>query len=300
MARIFRAMGWGNEPKNPYDLKPFSVDDPLGERQQARAHQQHPPAEPPQQKQRQQRRQQQQAPKEKKSSGCLPAFFGCLGVLFVMGVIAAIPLVFLGGYAKEIYDQWDVRRSGVDGVANVTGVRPTSMEFNEEKVYEVDLRVSPVSGAPFEATLHSPIPDSELALYEGGGRVIVRYDPDDTSRISILGPEDNAPPGTLPPPVVDPAASAEPAADPPLSPSGSPSASTAPDDNRIVVPGGSGTVPLVCRETYLCCRTVQGEAGEEACKNFLVPMPTTRHCEMAIQVFRDVGRQTGKPCRVPN
>lgn len=288
-------MGRGNEPQNPNDLKPFSVDDPFGKKHQTttpaaslQTSLPSPRRKPPRQKPLQPR-------KEKQSSGCLPAFFGCLGVLFLMGIIAAIPVVFLGGYIKEIYDQWDVRQNGVDGVANVVGLRPTSMEFNEEKVYEVDLGVQPVSGEPFTATLHSPISASELPLYEAGGRVIVRYDPDDTSRISILGPERDAPPEATPPLVVDPIASAAP---------DSALEDVAPDahadDGRIIVPGPQGTVPRICRETYLCCRTVQGKNGEEMCRNFLQPMPTSKHCEMAIGVFRDVGRKTGKPCPAPD
>lgn len=287
-------MGWGNEPKNPHDLKPFSVDDPLGAKHQTTtAAPSYAAPEPPE---RPSSRRKRNAPqREKKSGGCLPMFFGCLGVLFVMGVIAAIPLVFLGGYVKEIYDQWDVRQSGVDAVANVTGVRPTSMEFNGEKVYEVDLRVQPATGAPFTATLHSPISTSELPLFEAGGRVVVRYDPDDTSRISVLGPEEDARPDDAPPAVLDPTASAT-AAPEEVRP---PDDVATKDDGRIVAPAGDGKVTLICRETYLCCMTVQDGPGREACKNFLQPMPTSRHCELAIQVFRDVGRQMGKPCRVP-
>ncbi len=85
----------------------------------------------------------------------------------------------------------DLQRSGVAAQAKILSVDETGMSINDDPVIRINVEVQPADGAPpFPATIKRLLVSRlEIPQYQPGIVIAVRYDPKDTSRVSIdLGP----------------------------------------------------------------------------------------------------------------
>jgi hypothetical protein len=323
-------MGYWDDPIDPKDLRPFSVEDPTGERQRelsrarrsghasATAAAQRPESPHTERREanerrdaarqavagrqeaatRQARRPAQRPPRreQKKGSGCGCFTLGCLLPFVALPLIIGVPLAAtLGPTLVELFEAWQLESSGrgVPTAARIISLESTNTSLNEETVWKLHLEVQPSGAAPYEVTIERPLASGDAESLRAGGWATVLVDPSDPDTVALVRPGAPTPPSdpTADLPPTD--ASAEPSASPLLgsAPPGAVDAPTAPSA------GATDGVPAVCAAAHACCLTVLGENAGDGCNAYLQRVPTTTHCEQALPLLRDAGARLGRTCQ---
>ena len=79
--------------------------------------------------------------------------------------------------------QW-LMQNGADGTAVVASVTDTGQTVNMNPVVVVQMKVTPASGAPFDAVAQTMV--SRIAVPRAGDTVKVKYNPDNLMQIAIV------------------------------------------------------------------------------------------------------------------
>jgi len=79
--------------------------------------------------------------------------------------------------------QW-LLQNGADGTAVVASVTDTGQTVNMNPVVVVQMKVTPASGAPFDAVAQTMV--SRIAVPRAGDTVKVKYNPDNLMQIAIV------------------------------------------------------------------------------------------------------------------
>lgn len=79
--------------------------------------------------------------------------------------------------------QW-LMQNGADGTAVVASVTDTGQTVNMNPVVVVQMKVTPASGAPFDAVSQMMV--SRIAVPRAGDTVKVKYNPDNLMQIAIV------------------------------------------------------------------------------------------------------------------
>ncbi|MEE1804215.1 hypothetical protein ACIQVO_23430 [Streptomyces sp. NPDC101062] len=76
-------------------------------------------------------------------------------------------------------------RDGLIGVGTVTGTRPTGMSLNDQPELRIDLSVQGADGATFASYARLVVPMTDVALFQPGAMLPVRYLPGRTDKVEI-------------------------------------------------------------------------------------------------------------------
>jgi hypothetical protein len=112
-------------------------------------------------------------------------------LLVILGSIAAV-LLILGLTVVPIFKralvEEGVRVEGTDATATIRALEDTGTRVNESPEIAFVLWVEPAQLPAYEAELTTTVSIVDLVHYRVGARVHVRYDPQQPSRIALIGP----------------------------------------------------------------------------------------------------------------
>ncbi|MFO7561802.1 MAG: DUF3592 domain-containing protein [Enhygromyxa sp.] len=125
--------------------------------------------------------------------GCRRAAIGMV-FLFVFGMFALIggPFIVAGWREHQIL------KNGEDAVATIIALRDTGDRANENPIVALTVEVEPKDGKSYRAQIVTPISMVTLKSYDVGGKVRVRFDPADRSKVALVGPMSSPPPAPEP------------------------------------------------------------------------------------------------------
>ncbi len=108
--------------------------------------------------------------------------FMTMGIVAIALIGLIIPLFFM--FYPE-YERSQLLKTGDSAQAEIVSVRPTGSTFNDQPQVRILLRVTPEEGEPFESTATMIINPFYAPLFQPGKTVMVRYDAEDRSKITI-------------------------------------------------------------------------------------------------------------------
>lgn len=131
---------------------------------------------------------------------------------FVFGMFALIG----GPFILEGWREHQLLQNGEQAIATVIVLKDTGDRANENPIVQMTVEVAPEGRSPYRAQLRTPISVVALQNYKAGGKVYVRYDPEDPKQVALVGPvleppAPAAPPAAAPAPGAPAAAPAAPA-----------------------------------------------------------------------------------------
>ncbi len=78
-------------------------------------------------------------------------------------------------------------RNGSDGTASILALEQTGNVYNDKPEVRITLAVSPAGGEPFQAVVVQVLSPVELANFQVGAVVAVKYDPNRISEVALAG-----------------------------------------------------------------------------------------------------------------
>jgi hypothetical protein len=107
-------------------------------------------------------------------------------------LLVAFVLVFVGALAgPTLWAGWQERqlqKHGTDATATIVALQDTRDEVNDNSVIQLTIDVEAEGREPYRAQIVTPLTALDLQTYRVGTRVRVRYDPDDPSKVALVGP----------------------------------------------------------------------------------------------------------------
>ena len=94
----------------------------------------------------------------------------------------------LGPFLVEGFRERAILKNGTDATATIIALRDTRDRVNENPVVELTVEVEAEGLKPYRAQIVTPLSAVELQSYPVGARVRVRYDPEDPSKVALVGP----------------------------------------------------------------------------------------------------------------
>jgi hypothetical protein len=107
-------------------------------------------------------------------------------------LLVAFVLVFVGALAgPTLWAGWQERqllRHGTEATATIIALQDTGDEVNADAVIQLTVEVEPEGRGPYRAQIVTPLSALDLQTHRVGTRVRVRYDPEDPSKVALVGP----------------------------------------------------------------------------------------------------------------
>lgn len=105
-----------------------------------------------------------------------------LVLVFGLGLLA----FGFGAGSKKQSRQAEVLASGIEATAQVIDMTDTGNRYNKNPEVRLTLEVQPTTGDPYQVVLRTVISVVELAKYQPGATVSVKYDPEDRSAVALV------------------------------------------------------------------------------------------------------------------
>ena len=109
----------------------------------------------------------------------------CFSVLMI-GVFAAIFIPIILRLVRNSQMTGQVMKTGMDATATILSTWDTGMRINDDPQVGMELQVQPLNGAPFQAKVTQTVSIVQLAQFQPGARLNVKYDPANPSRVAIV------------------------------------------------------------------------------------------------------------------
>ncbi len=101
-------------------------------------------------------------------------------------ILIVIPLVLR--LVRNSSTNRKLAQSGLDAEATVLNVRETGVRINEQPQVTMTLDVKPANGMPsFQSQATRVISYFQAAQFQPGSRLQVKYDPDNTAQVAVVG-----------------------------------------------------------------------------------------------------------------
>jgi hypothetical protein len=105
----------------------------------------------------------------------------------VLAVIVVMLAVTLGPKAVRKIREQRLLSNGIKANAEIVDLDETGNYVNREPELLIKVKVTPAEGEPFEAEVRKVLGPVDLKRYDVGTKVDVRYDPDNTDHVAIVG-----------------------------------------------------------------------------------------------------------------
>ncbi|MBL0696989.1 SHOCT domain-containing protein [Comamonas sp. JC664] len=117
--------------------------------------------------------------------------------LLVGGILAAV-VWYVGGLFRDLAAAKRVLQHGEDAEATVLEVRDTAMRIDRRPVFDVHLEVRPRGRAAYRARAKEHLGRHQNAAWlSRGAQLKVKVDPNDASKVAIVGAAVTAPPSDV-------------------------------------------------------------------------------------------------------
>jgi hypothetical protein len=110
---------------------------------------------------------------------------GCLLTLAILGGTGFIIYKAFGSTFKSMSSNSNVLRTGVSAPAVILSVQDTGVTMNDNPQARIRLRVMPMGGEAFEAETTQIIGRFQVGMLVPNASVMVRFDPNDRTKIAI-------------------------------------------------------------------------------------------------------------------
>lgn len=110
---------------------------------------------------------------------------GCVLTLAILGGTGFMVYKAFGSTFKSMAGNNAVLKSGVSAPAVILSVQDTGVTMNDNPQARIRLRVMPLSGNSFEAEVTQIVGRFQVAMLVPNASVMVRYDPNDTTKVAI-------------------------------------------------------------------------------------------------------------------
>jgi hypothetical protein len=106
------------------------------------------------------------------------------GVMIVVFGAIFIPIIVRMVRNSQVTGQ--VMKTGVDATATILSTWDTGMRINDDPQVGMKLQVQPPNGAPFQADMTKTVSIVQLAQFQPGAQLNVRYDPAKPGHVAIV------------------------------------------------------------------------------------------------------------------
>lgn len=110
---------------------------------------------------------------------------GCLLTAAIMGGTGFIIYKAFGSTFKSMAGNRNLMQTGVSAPAVILSVQDTGVTMNDNPQARIRLRVMPMGSEPFEAEVTQIIGRFQVAMLVPNASVMVRYDPNDKTKVAI-------------------------------------------------------------------------------------------------------------------
>lgn len=104
-------------------------------------------------------------------------------VILFLGVVIAGPLIYFVFWPQ--YVRTELLKNGLEAEGVITEISPTGNYFNNQPEARIVVTVTPKEGTPFRSETRMVINPLYSPSYQPGKRVRVRYDKNDSSKMTI-------------------------------------------------------------------------------------------------------------------
>lgn len=112
-----------------------------------------------------------------------------IGITLVVVVVTVIPVGFiLYRLWKTSAERGRLLQSGTPATGQIVSAQQTGTMINNNPQIIFTVQVTPPAGQPYQAQVTQVISMFEMASYQVGTMVDVRIDPQDPSKVAIVGP----------------------------------------------------------------------------------------------------------------
>jgi hypothetical protein len=109
-----------------------------------------------------------------------------IGVILVLVVFVLAGIMIMTGSKREARDA-RIEKHGVGAPAQILSIVDTGSRYNNNPEVILKLEVRPEKGTPFPAEVRTVVSMVDLPGYQPGVMLRVKYDPDNTANVVILG-----------------------------------------------------------------------------------------------------------------
>lgn len=110
---------------------------------------------------------------------------GCLLTVAILGGTGFIIYKAFGSTFKSMASNRNLMQTGVSAPAVILSVQDTGVTMNDNPQARIRLRVMPLGGEPFEAEVTQVVGRFQVAMLVPNASVMVRYDPNDRTKVAI-------------------------------------------------------------------------------------------------------------------
>ena len=110
---------------------------------------------------------------------------GCLLTAVVLGGTGFMMYKAFGSTFKGLASNRNVLQTGVSAPAVILSVQDTGVTMNDNPQARIRLRVMPMGGDAFEAEVTQIVGRFQVAMLAPNASVMVKYDPNDKTKVAI-------------------------------------------------------------------------------------------------------------------
>jgi hypothetical protein len=110
---------------------------------------------------------------------------GCLLTAAILGGTGFMVYKAFGSTFKSMASNRNLMQTGISAPAVILSVQDTGVTMNDNPQARIRLRVMPLSGNAFEAEVTQIVGRFQVAMLVPNASVMVRYDPNDTTKVAI-------------------------------------------------------------------------------------------------------------------
>ncbi|MFO7564007.1 MAG: DUF3592 domain-containing protein [Enhygromyxa sp.] len=107
--------------------------------------------------------------------------------MFILTVIFSVIALVFGGRACAVKQERDLIATGTPASAKVVRVTDTGNRYNHNPEVALTLVVEIEGSEPYQAEVKQVLSPVEIAAYQVGAELEVRYDPQDPQKLAIVG-----------------------------------------------------------------------------------------------------------------
>jgi hypothetical protein len=111
-------------------------------------------------------------------------FMGLGLAVFVIGFFA----VLAGPTLMDAWAERQLLKNGSDATATIVALQDTRDVVNEQPVVRLTVDVTVEGREPWRAEIVTPLSPVDLQNYRVGAQVRVRYNPEEPSKVALVGP----------------------------------------------------------------------------------------------------------------
>ena len=117
-----------------------------------------------------------------------PDQLGRVGKIVIFAFVITVFGLMAGPFLLDGWREQQVLKHGADATATILQLEDTKDRANENPIVRLTVEVTPAAGEPYRASIVTPISVVDLKNYDVGGAIRVRYDPEDPSKVALVGP----------------------------------------------------------------------------------------------------------------